>query len=198
MPRAFDELALQASARQRFGAAAGVNILEWRTLVHNLVGRPEAELLKRVNEFVNRRVRFADDMEVWGQPDYWATPIETLGREAGDCEDFTIAKYFTLRELGVSHDKLRLIYVKARVGGPTSGVIQAHMVLGFYATPDAEPLVLDNLVTEIRPASQRPDLIPVFSFNAEGVYAGGRASPVERLTRWKDLLIRMQAEGYAP
>lgn len=195
---AVDDVALQALARQRFGLVAGSNIQDWRVFIHSLAGQPEPELLRRVNEFVNRRVRFADDTEIWSQPDYWATPIETLGHGTGDCEDFTIAKYFSLRELGVSHDKLRLIYVKAYAGGAGSKVIQAHMVLGYYATPDAEPLVLDNLVSEIRPAGQRSDLAPVFSFNAEGVYAAGKVASVERLTRWRNLLTRMQAEGYAP
>ena len=66
---------------------------------------------------------------------------------------------------------MRLIYVKARIGGTASSLPQAHMVLAYYPTPDAEPLVLDNLMPEIRPASHAPDLQPVFSFNSE---ASGR------------------------
>jgi predicted transglutaminase-like cysteine proteinase len=158
--------------------------------------------LRRVNEFFNRRIGFADDREVWGQSDYWATPMETLAKGRGDCEDFTIAKYFTLLEAGIPGDKLRLVYVKARIGGPSSSIVQAHMVLAYYATPDAEPLVLDNLITDIRPASRRPDLTPVFSFNSQGIWQGasGGSAPsaggLGRLSRWQDLLQRARHEGF--
>jgi len=158
--------------------------------------------LRRVNEFFNRRVRFADDREIWGQGDYWATPMETLAKGQGDCEDFTIGKYFTLLAAGIPDEQLRLVYVKARIGGSDSSIQQAHMVLAYYAAPDAEPLVLDNLITEIRPASRRPDLSPVFSFNSQGIWAGatGGTAPsaggIARLSRWQDLLARARREGF--
>ena len=189
---------METTVGRRFGARGLAALKDWRRQIASLRGAAESEQLARINAYFNRRIRFADDQEVWGQVDYWATPLETLGQGAGDCEDFTIAKYFSLRELGVDPRKLRLIYVRARIGGPASSITQAHMVLGYYATPDAEPLVLDNLLGEIRPAGQRPDLAPVFSFNSEGIYTGSTVSPVERISRWKDLLIRMKAEGYLP
>ena len=79
---------------------------------------------------------------------------------------------------------------------------QAHMVLTYYATPNAEPQVLDNLDATIRPASRRPDLQPVFSFNSEGIFAGvsgnekASAGSLGRLSRWEDVLRRIRAEGY--
>jgi predicted transglutaminase-like cysteine proteinase len=160
------------------------------------------EKLRRINEFFNRRIQFADDQQVWNQSDYWATPLETLARGRGDCEDFTIAKYFTLLEAGVPNQQLRLVYVKARIGGPASSLQQAHMVLAYYAAPDAEPLVLDNLITDLRPASRRPDLAPVFSFNSQGIWQGaGGSDPqgpggIGRLSRWQDLLQRTRLEGF--
>lgn len=176
---------------------------DWQRVEADALAMHNAEdKLRRVNEFFNRRIRFADDQEVWGQGEYWATPMETLARGRGDCEDFTIAKYFTLVAAGVSVDQLRLVYVKARIGGPTSDLAQAHMVLAYYATPDAEPFILDNLITEIRPASRRSDLTPVFSFNSQGIWqgAGGRTTPsaggLGRLSRWQDLLIRARREGF--
>lgn len=193
-----EDAALVALAAQRYGSGGAGAIREWRVLLSSLRGQNEGDQLRRVNDFVNRRIRFAEDSAVWQQADYWATPVESLGRGLGDCEDYVIAKYFSLRELGVPTVKLRLIYVRARIGGPHSSVTQAHMVLGYFATPQAVPLVLDNLLGEIRPATQRTDLAPVFSFNGDGVYAGAATSPVERITRWKELLLRMQAEGYSP
>ena len=136
---------------------------------------------------------------LWSQPDYWATPLETLGKGAGDCEDYVIGKYFSLLRLGVAVEKLRLIYVRARLGGAGSTQSIAHMVLGYYETPAAEPLVLDSLLDNIMPASQRKDLTPVFSFNAQGVYvAGAQPASVDRITRWRDLLARMKQEGFLP
>lgn len=190
-----------ASLQRLGGAVSAFN--DWRKLVED--SRPAAapEKLKRVNEFFNRRIQFLfDDAQIWGQSDYWATPLETLSKGKGDCEDFTIAKYFTLLEAGLPNDKLRLIYVKARIGGAASSVTQAHMVLAYYSEPDAEPLILDNLITDIRPASRRPDLQPVFSFNSQGIWSNPTASgmPVStgvgRLTRWQDLLNRAKAEGF--
>ena len=100
--------------------------------------------------------------------DYWASPLQALGKGMGDCEDYSLAKYFSLVSMGMPIAKLRLVYVRAQIGGQS----QAHMVLAYYPAPGAEPMILDNLVSEVRPASQRPDLEPVFSFNSEGLWQG--------------------------
>lgn len=187
--------------QQRYGQQSAKLVQDWEITLAGARNQPETTKLKRINEFFNRRIRFEDDSAIWAQEDYWATPLELMGKGAGDCEDFTIAKYFSLRELGIEKEKLRLTYVRAKIGGPSSNISQAHMVLTYYPTPDAEPLVLDNLITDIRPASRRPDLTPVYSFNSDGVFAGNGskpAAPVERLSRWKDLLLRMQADGMEP
>lgn len=183
----------------RFGAPAEGLFHAWREMLRETTGLPEQALLTRVNDFFDRNLQFRDDQLVWQQPDYWATPLEFLGKGAGDCEDFALAKYFSLIELGVAPQKLRLIYVRASLPGAAEPV--AHMVLGYYARPDAEPLVLDNLRPVILPASQRSDLAPVFSFNAGGVWMGAAArpgAPVDRLSRWRELMLKMQREGYLP
>jgi predicted transglutaminase-like cysteine proteinase len=189
-----------ASLQRQGGSASLFN--DWRGLIDASKPLVTQDKLRRVNEFFNRKIQFTDDLQAWGQTEYWATPIETLAKGKGDCEDFTIAKYFTLLDAGVPNEQLRLIYVKARIGGPASNVSQAHMVLAYYATPEAEPLILDNLITEIRPASRRPDLLPVFSFNSQGIWSSPTASGmpattgVGRLTRWQELLNRAKAEGF--
>lgn len=186
--------------QQLYGGQAVRIYREWQQLL--LSARRESNeqsMLRDVNQFFNQRYQFVDDMDLWKQADYWATPLESMARGAGDCEDYTIAKYFTLRELGVAPQKLRLTYVKARIGGAASTVTQAHMVLAYYADPAAEPLILDNLITTIRPASQRADLQPVFSFNADGIWVGGGPTPnssVDRLTRWRQLIDKMKTEGF--
>jgi predicted transglutaminase-like cysteine proteinase len=193
---------LLATITERWGAGIAPKFNSWRSLIGNMSGAPDPERLKRTNDYFNRQIQFGEDPVIWGQPDYWATPMETIGKGAGDCEDFAIAKYYSLKEMGVAPDKLRLIYVQVKTGSTDSAPKQAHMVLAYYPQPDAEPLVMDNLVGDIRPASRRPDLVPVFSFNSEGVFAGtsakesSPASGVGRLSRWEDLLKRARAEGF--
>lgn len=186
-------------AGERYGERGTAAVGAWRRLLVDAATADEVEKLNRVNTFFNRRLLFEDDSVVWRQTDYWATPLESLGRGAGDCEDFSIAKYMTLRLLGVPAAKLRMIYVRAQIGGPDSKISQAHMVVGYYPTPTGEPLVLDNLIDEVRPASRRPDLFPVFSFNSEGLWVGGAATsaadPTTRLSRWRSVLERMHEEG---
>jgi len=183
--------------KKRYGAAEDAlpRIAAWQDLLQDSGALPEREQLAEVNRFFNRNIQFSDDIWVWEQDDYWATPVESLIRGAGDCEDYALAKYFTLRRLGVPSEKLRITYVKAL------RLNQAHMVLTYYATPGADPLVLDNIDGVIRPASQRSDLLPVYAFNAEGLYlpsAGGgkRSGDGKRLSRWQDVLRKMHAEGF--
>lgn len=188
---------LLQQAQARYGPSGVLAVNQWQEVLAGAKSLPETEQITRINDFFNRRITFLDDIEIWGKTDYWATPLETLGRGQGDCEDFSIAKYVSLRSLGVPLDKLRLVYVRAQIGG----VSQAHMVLAYYPSPRAEPLILDNLIGDIRPASRRNDLFPVFSFNSEGLWVGsgpsektaGRATA--RLSRWRDLIARMRAEG---
>ncbi|WP_310446619.1 transglutaminase-like cysteine peptidase [Thiobacillus sp.] len=192
-----DRLLMQAG--QRYGDAGTASVVAWRDLLTRAASQPDAVKLRQVNDFFNRRIRFGEDSDIWGKQDYWATPLETLGRSEGDCEDFAIAKYATLKQLGIPAEKLRLTYVKARIGGPQSTLVQAHMVLSYYPAPDDEPLVLDNLIGDIRPASRRADLTTIFGFNAEGLWIGGGAprapSASQRLSKWQSVLTRMREEG---
>jgi predicted transglutaminase-like cysteine proteinase len=192
---------LQASFVRQWPHGDLIKFRAWRDLVVSSA-LSDDEKLKKVNQFFNRSILYADDLTVWGQTDYWATPFETMGLGTGDCEDFVIAKFFTLRLMGLPAERLRLIYVYARTGSGAGTQRQAHMVLAFYATPEAEPLLLDNLLGDVRLASKRPDLLPVFSFNAERIFAGTSSTVVApaqgagRLSRWEDLLKRARAEGF--
>lgn len=188
---------LQQSLLGRFGPGPATLFADWRLMLAEVQSKSESEKLRRVNDFFNRRIAFDDDISIWGQPDYWATPLETMGSGRGDCEDFSIAKYFSLIDLGIPIAKLRLVYVKALQNGPNGPLLQAHMVLAYYASPSADPLVLDNLVGDIRPASRRTDLSPIFSFNSAGLWQGtGNQSSKSNLSRWQDLLARARAEGF--
>lgn len=176
---------------REYGPDAKRRLISWQQLITQLQLAPEHTKLEKVNAFFNR-VRFIDDSQHWQQADYWATPVEFLISNGGDCEDFSIAKYFTLRELGVPDSKMSIAYVKAVEYN------QAHMVLTYYSSPSAMPLVLDNLVGEIKPANQRPDLIHVYSFNGDNLWLskkGRRAEVVgtsDRLGHWVKLRQRLE------
>ncbi|MBS1144803.1 MAG: transglutaminase [Proteobacteria bacterium] len=188
---------LQQALISRFGQDRLPLLLDWQRMLGEGRKAQEAEKLRRVNDFINRRITFDDDMSVWGQRDYWATPSETIGQGRGDCEDLSIAKYYSLIDLGIPVSKLRLVYVKAAQTGPEGTFLQAHMVLAYYATPSADPLVLDNLNPQILPATRRSDLSPIFSFNSAGLWQGtGNNASTSNLSRWQDLLARARAEGF--
>ncbi len=187
-PEFLDEIAAQ------FGYRAQDRVVAWQQLIEKQQGGDEFQNIFAVNRFFNK-VRFISDKKHWHRNDYWATPVEFLSTNGGDCEDFSIAKYFTLRELGVPDEKLRITYVKALK------LNQAHMVLAYYPTPGSDPLILDNLIKKIRPASTRHDLLPVYSFNGENLWLAkergqGRklAGGSGRINLWRDLKVRMKKE----
>ena len=174
----------------KFGQKASARLLYWQKIVDNAKDKPAHEQLEIANSFFNK-VRFLSDQAHWQKEDYWATPLEMLATNGGDCEDYSIAKYFTLRELGIPDEQLKITYVKALQ------INQAHMVLAYYPEPGAEPLILDNLVNEILPASQRKDLAPVYSFNGEGLWLsklssqeGKRIGNANKLESWKENMTR--------
>lgn len=193
-----DEQKMRQIMQERFGLDGVAVLNAWHNLILDLANRQQQEKIHKVNEFFNQNIAYRDDVTLWRKSDYWATPLETMGMRAGDCEDFTIAKYMTLLRLGIPMEQLRLIYVKAQIGGKQSKTYQAHMVLGYYPTTDSIPLVLDNLITRIEPANKRADLHPVFSFNSEGLWVGNTQTQTDstaRLSRWRDLLQRARVEG---
>jgi predicted transglutaminase-like cysteine proteinase len=185
---------------QKYGPKAVANAVALQQVMASVAGRDDAAKIRAVNDFYNQRLAYMEDIDNWGQVDYWASPLEALGKGAGDCEDYAIGKYFTLTSLGVPHARLRMVYVRASIPGAPNGFV-AHMVLAYYATPEAEPLVLDNLQPGIHPAGERPDLAPVFSFNAEGLWQGvgsirANGDPMTRLSKWREVVARSRQDGF--
>jgi predicted transglutaminase-like cysteine proteinase len=177
-------------AERKYGKDARAVLLAWENLIRQDKSSSDRQKLEKVNRFFNRML-FVDDIRHWRQKDYWATPIEFLASGGGDCEDFSIAKYFTLKAMGVREERLNLSYVKALQYN------MHHMVLTYYSTPGAIPLVLDNLIDPIKSASERTDLMPIFSFNGTGLWLakqrgrGKLAGSSSRVKRWRDLLQKM-------
>lgn len=114
--------------------------------------------LSHINTFINR-ILPAHDTSTASSIDYWATPKEFLLQGHGDCEDYAIAKYFTLLELGIPKEKLYFAVVDIK------GERNAHMVLLYFEDKNSIPLVLDNLSSKVIPITKRPKLLPKFVFN---------------------------------
>lgn len=187
--------ALLKKIEVNYSANARKRVESWQALIESSQSLSDTEKLEKVNQFFNSKVMFVNDIAVWGKEDYWATPLEFLSKGAGDCEDYSIAKYFTLKELGMDEQKLRITYVKA------VKLNQAHMVLTYFENKRAIPLVLDNLDIEIKPANLRKDLVPVYSFNGKGLWLakargdGKRVGNASRLSLWEELAARMASQN---
>ena len=176
-----------------FYSKKSLSLLEqWIALINDNQNREEWEKLRIVNNFFNKKIKFVDDIDHWNEKDYWATPTEFIGTKGGDCEDFALAKYFTLKAMGVDSKKLRLMYVRAL------RINQAHMVLIYSEKISDMPLVLDNINPRILPANKRYDLKPVYSFNGDGLWLakaqglGKQLKGKGDVARWEDIVTRIE------
>ncbi len=174
---------------KEYGAFAKKRALALLMMMNRVKDESDRDKLEKVNDFFNH-TPYHSDLSVWGVSDYWATRLQFIGKDKGDCEDFVIAKYFTLKELGVPTSKLYMTYAKSLK------FQVAHMVLTYYETPKSIPLVLDNYNYKILPANERNDLVPVYSFsgddlfNAKQVQLGKMLPAATRQTRsWDELTI---------
>jgi predicted transglutaminase-like cysteine proteinase len=183
-----------ATYSKKYGSKAEKRVLIWDNLIESAKGKKTLQKLKLVNDFFNQ-IPYRLDKKHWGKKDYWATPFEFMGTGAGDCEDYAIAKYYTLRKLGVPEKKLRITYVKYLK--KRSKFEQAHMVLTYYHKQNSTPVVLDNINKKLKLASKRKDLKPIYSFNAQGLWKAknkGKSSQrvgKNNLKSWKNLVSRI-------
>jgi len=192
--------ALRNTALVQHGETTLKVIDQWIALIKKIESLPDQEKLLYTNNFFNSSVRWVADEENWHESDYWATPLETLSKRKGDCEDYSIPKYVTLVLAGMPEEKLRITYVKARITENGQARNQAHMVLAYYPKPRSEPLILDNIARDIIRGSLRRDLTPVFGFNTGVITVGhgtkpSNEKPTNRLSRWGDALEKMKREG---
>ena len=153
---------------KEYGAFAKKRVVALVSMMNRAKDESELEKLEKVNDFFNA-TPYHSDKEVWGVDDYWATRLEFIGKDKGDCEDYVIAKYFTLKELGVPTSKMFMTYAKSLKFNV------AHMVLTYYATPKSIPLVLDNYNYKILPANERTDLVPIYSFSGDDLFNAKQA-----------------------
>ncbi len=182
-------LPLLKKIQRKYDGETSKRFQKWTDLMKIGSDLREEDKLVSVNRFFNH-MKWVEDEELWGQKDYWATPVESLLKNAGDCEDFSIAKYFTLLEMGVPEEKLKISYVKYQHNR------LAHMVLTYYPEANSEPLILDNTTSDILKSSERTDLVPVFHLNNLGVWDNEqppqRLGSADKIQQWKEMIERLQ------
>lgn len=147
--------------------------------------------LSHVNSFLNK-ILAQKDYNSKGINDYWATPKEFLLQGHGDCEDYAIAKYFTLLELGINKKNLYFAIVKVK------GEKYSHMVLLYSSNKNKIPLVLDNLSSKVIPFTKRKKLIPKIAFNEIDAYKFTKKRFTKKIkinwgkeNKWETLLHRV-------
>lgn len=181
-------------AKNKYGDKVVSKISFWNNMIEEAKKSEVINKLKLVNDFFNN-VQYITDINHWQQDDYWATPMEFVGTSGGDCEDYAIAKYFTLIKVGIEESKLRLGYVKYL--NKNTKFEEAHMVLLYFHRPDAIPIVLDNIVKKMEIATQREDLKLIYSFNADGLWEAKNKGKehvkvgANKLLKWKSLIEKI-------
>jgi len=134
---------------------------EYKKFEQSLLALSEEAEVEKVNDYFNKIVS-SNDIDIWGENDYWATPNEFISKGMGDCEDFAIAKYVTLRELGIASSQLMVLIVSV------DGMKEHHAVLG-YKNKNHQIMVLDNLSWKILPLSARKDMKIITWINEKSV-----------------------------
>ena len=147
--RAFDDCAANANL------CTSPILKNWRQILTTAAALPRGQRIKAVNDFFNRWP-YKLDRELYGVSEYWATPKEFMAR-SGDCEDYSIAKYFALRQLGFKKEELRIVILMDRIRGI------GHAVLAFYGKDQI--LILDSLSNLILPHSRYKHYVPQYSMN---------------------------------
>ena len=127
----------------------------WEKLKKGLAGKTPMEKLKGVNKFFNQWP-YRLDKANYGMNDYWATPMEFL-KKSGDCEDYSIAKFYALQELGFSGDSMRIVALKDHIRNI------GHAVLAVYM--DGNIFVLDNQTAMVFPHTRYKHYVPQYSVN---------------------------------
>ena len=145
-------------AEKKYGGLVVSRFIQYNTVLLQAQHLSLHQKLQTINDFFNK-IPYKSDLKNWKVEDYWATPLEFLARYKGDSEDYVIAKYFALITLGVDEKKLYFTYVNSKK------FKRPHMVLSYFKTPQSDPFILDNLKPELKRASKRDDLSPIYNFN---------------------------------
>ncbi|PLX71275.1 MAG: hypothetical protein C0614_14400 [Desulfuromonas sp.] len=156
--RVLDSAEAQTKAFAACDPAQGVcspSALSWQKAIGNAAGLPPLRQLQEVNRFFNRWP-YGLDIDIYGVSDYWATPGEFL-RLSGDCEDYSIIKYFALRKLGFPIDSLRIVLLRDNIRNIAHAVLAVRL--------KEESYILDNLTDMVLSHHKYEHYVPQYSVN---------------------------------
>ncbi|THB76822.1 MAG: hypothetical protein D6B25_08850, partial [Desulfobulbaceae bacterium] len=149
-----------AEVANRHGEQASARFRDVYYLIQVHLNDPVETQLEVVNDYMNELPWIADS-ELWKQPDYWATPFETVTTFGGDCEDIAIAKYAVLRLMGIPDDHLGFAHVLTKEQ-------EHHMVLVYKHPDEVDSYILDNQHPRVAAAKKRADLKAIYAFKNDG------------------------------
>ncbi|MAF30652.1 MAG: hypothetical protein CMF60_00405 [Magnetococcales bacterium] len=147
---------------QNLEKCLNVPLKKWRDFIKKSRNLPLKETLTKVNAFINEWP-YKEDRDNWLRSDYWASPTEFLDK-SGDCEDYAIIKYVTLKELGFDTHKMRIVVVMDKLR------LLNHAILVVYDN-NSQPLVLDSLFDVVLPHSKVLQYTPHYSVNEHARWA---------------------------
>jgi predicted transglutaminase-like cysteine proteinase len=128
----------------------------WQDLITGYGSEHPLRQLDAVNRYFNR-IRYGEDVNVYGVKDHWATPEEFVRRGVGDCEDYSIAKYTALRAMGWSADSLAVVAIRDHKYNVNHAVLAAKL--------DGQWYYLDNRASRLLKPSEVPFYQPIYAVN---------------------------------
>lgn len=131
------------------------HLAEWKKFLETIKGKSRAQQIELVHLRMNS-ARYITDLRNYGVDDYWATPKQFLYRD-GDCEDYAIAKYMSLRTLGHTPEDMRIVIVQ------DNNLRVAHAILVVFQ--DGKGLVLDNQIKSVIDQARIRHYSPFYSVN---------------------------------
>lgn len=151
-----------AEERKRYAACdrdraqcGSKGLVNWRRLIRDLRGKSPRAQLAAVNTHFNASRHIPDQVN-WNRSDYWATPLEFF-RRSGDCEDYAIGKYLTLRDLGFAAEDMRIVVLRDTKRDVVHAVLSVAL--------DGDYRILDNLFADVLSHRELPDYAPYYSVN---------------------------------
>jgi predicted transglutaminase-like cysteine proteinase len=155
--RAENEVFAQCRAHMDSCPAAAKKFLAIVEQGRTLSGRARIGVINRA---INMAIEPVSDMEQWGVPDRWSAPLETFTTGKGDCEDYAIAKYVALTEVGIADDDLKLMIVRNTAANEDHAVTAVRL--------DGSWIILDNRWLRLVEDTAMPQAVPLYALDNEG------------------------------
>lgn len=129
--------------------------LQWNRIIENAKALAPLQRLNFVNREVNR-IPYTLDPQNWNSDDYWETPYEFFVY-SGDCEDFAITKYLTLKRAGISPEDMRIVVLQ------DTNLNLLHSVLA--VSLEKKIYILDNQFQQVMTDRDIHHYVPIYSIN---------------------------------